>query len=138
MTLSTALPDTPCFLNGDFSTLQEAKVSVLDRGFIFGGGIYEVIPAYAGKLFRFEQHMAQLNRSLAELRIANPLTHAQWRDIALKLRRISGTEVLLSSATREFLPITLLDGQPVGNGMPGPVYTKLYTAYHQAKKEPST
>lgn len=55
---ANALPDTPCYLNGDFSTLRNAKVSVLDRGFIFGDGIYEGVPAYVGKLFRFEQHMA--------------------------------------------------------------------------------
>ena len=79
------LPDTPCYLNGEFSTLKDAKISVLDRGFIFGDGIYEVVPAYAGKLFRFEQHMARLNRSLAELRIANPMTQDQWREIARKL-----------------------------------------------------
>lgn len=87
MTNSSAstLPDTPCYLNGEFSTLRDAKISVLDRGFIFGDGIYEVVPAYAGKLFRFEQHMARLGRSLAELRIANPLTQDQWRDIARKL-----------------------------------------------------
>ena len=300
MTLSAAnaLPDTPCYLNGEFSTLRDAKISVLDRGFIFGDGVYEVVPAYAGKLFRFEQHMARLDRSLAELRIANPLTHDQWRGIALKLiadyalstgtetekgnqliyiqvtrgvamrdhtmlpgltptvfimvspmklpseaqraqgvacvsagdfrwekahikstsllgavfsRQISfdagaletvmfrgdhlseaaasnvwvvknGTvmgppkdhlvlegiryglieeicraagiafelrpisraevlaadELLLSSATKEILPITLLDGEPVGNGRPGSVYAKLYAAYQQAKQEPST
>jgi D-alanine transaminase len=292
-----ALPDTPCYLNGEFSTLRDAKISVLDRGFIFGDGIYEVVPAYAGRLFRFEQHMARLNRSLAELRIGNPLTQEQWRDTALKLiadyarstgaatengnqliyiqvtrgvamrdhpmlpgltptvfimvspmklpsaqqrelgvacvsagdfrwekahikstsllgavfsrqisfdagaletvmfrgdylseaaasnvwvvkngtvmgppkdhlvlegirygliedicrassidfelRRISRAEVLaadellLSSATKEVLPITLLDGQPVGTGKPGPVYQKLYAAYQQAKQESS-
>ncbi|MBH2009139.1 MAG: aminotransferase class IV [Xanthomonadaceae bacterium] len=295
---ASALPDTPCYLNGDFSTLKDAKVSVLDRGFIFGDAVYEVVPAYAGKLFRFGQHMARLDRSLAELRIANPLTHAQWQGIALKLiadhalstgtetqkgnqliyiqvtrgvamrdhpmlpgltptvfimvnpmklpsdqqraqgvacvsagdfrwekahikstsllgavfsrqisvdagaletvmfrgdhlseaaasnvwvvqdgkvmgpprdhlvlegiryglieeicraagiefelRRISRAEVLaadellLSSATKEILPITLLDGQPVSNGQPGPIYAKLYAAYQQAKEEPST
>ena len=293
-----ALPDTPCYLNGEFSTLRHAKVSVLDRGFIFGDGIYEVVPAYGGRLFRFGQHMARLDRSLAELRITNPLTHDQWRENALKLiadyalstgektektnqliyiqvtrgvamrdhpmppgltptvfimvnpmklpsaeqralgvdcvsagdfrwekahikstsllgavfsRQISfdagaletvmfrgdhlseaaasnvwvvknGTvmgppkdhlvlegirygliedicraagidfelrpisraevlaadELLLSSATKEILPITLLDGEPVGNGRPGPVYAKLYAAYQQAKQEPST
>ena len=300
MTMSTAnaLPNTPCYLNGDFSTLRDAKISVLDRGFIFGDGIYEVLSAYGGKLFRFEQHMARLDRSLAEVRIANPLTHGQWRETALKLiadyavctgestrngnqliyiqvtrgvamrdhpmlpgltptvfimvnpmklpsdeqraggvacvsagdfrwekahikstsllgavfsrqisvdagaletvmfrgdhlseaaasnvwvvsdrkvlgpptdnlvlegiryglieeicraagigfelRRISRAEVLaadellLSSATKEILPITLLDGQPVGNGKPGPVYAKLYAAYQQAKEELST
>ena len=295
---ANALPETPCYLNGDFSTLRDAKISVLDRGFIFGDGVYEVVPAYAGKLFRFEQHMARLNRSLAELRIANPLTQDEWRDTALKLiadyalstgantqksnqliyiqvtrgvamrdhpmlpgltptvfimvnpmklpseaqraqgvacvsagdfrwekahikstsllgavfsRQISfdagaletvmfrgdhlseaaasnvwvvknGTvmgppkdhlvlegiryglieeicraagiafelrpisraevlaadELLLSSATKEILPITLLDDQPVGHGEPGPVYAKLYAAYQQAKQEPST
>ena len=292
------LPATPCYLNGEFSTLKDAKISVLDRGFIFGDAVYEVVPAYAGKLFRFGQHMARLNRSLAELRIANPLTQDQWRNIALKLiadyadatgektengkqliyiqvtrgiamrdhsmlpglsptvfvmvnpmtlpdaqqreqgvacvsaddfrwekahvkstsllgavfsrqisvdagaletvmfrgdylseaaasnvwvvkngrvsgpskdhlvlegiryglieemcqaagigfelRRISRAEVLaadellLSSATKEILPITLLDGQSVGMGKPGPVYTKLYAAYQQAKQEQST
>lgn len=296
MTLSpaNALPDTPCYLNGDYSTLRHAKISVLDRGFIFGDGVYEVVPAYAGKLFRFDQHMARLDRSLAELRITNPLTQGQWHDIAIKLiadyaastgseteqgnqliyiqvsrgvamrdhsmlpgltptvfimvnpmklpsdqqraegvacvsagdfrwekahikstsllgavfsrqisvdagaletvmfrgdylseaaasnvwlvrqgkvmgppkdqlvlegiryglieeicrvagigfelRRISRAEVLaadellLTSATKEVLPITLLDGQPVGNGRPGPVYAKLYAAYQMAKQ----
>ena len=79
------LPDTLCYLNGDYTPLKDAKVSVLDRGFIFGDGIYEVVPAYAGKLFRFEHHMARLGRSLAELRIANPLTHHQWREVAMHL-----------------------------------------------------
>ena len=297
MSAASALPDTPCYLNGEFSTLRNAKISVLDRGFIFGDGIYEVVPAYGGKLFRFEQHMARLDRSLAELRITNPLTHDQWRETALKLiadydlttgantqntnqliyiqvtrgvamrdhpmlpgltptvfimvnpiklpsaeqrehgvacvsaddfrwekahikstsllgavfsrqisfdagaletvmfrgdelseaaasnvwvvkggkvlgpprshlvlegiryglieemcravsldfelRRISRAEVLaadellLSSATKEVLPVTLLDGQPVGSGRPGPVYAKLYAAYQQAKQETS-
>ena len=80
-----ALPATPCYLNGEFITLKDAKISVLDRGFIFGDGIYEVVPAYAGKLFRFEQHMARLSRSLAELRIENPMTPAEWRQIATQL-----------------------------------------------------
>ncbi|MHB1199700.1 MAG: D-amino acid aminotransferase [Polaromonas sp.] len=82
---SAQLPDTPCYLNGEFIALKNAKISVLDRGFIFGDGIYEVVPAYAGKLFRFEQHMARLDRSLAELRIGNPMTHAEWHGLAHKL-----------------------------------------------------
>ena len=79
------IPDTLCYLNGEYTPLKDAKISVLDRGFIFGDGVYEVVPAYAGKLFRFAQHMARLDRSLAELRIANPLTHPEWRSIALEL-----------------------------------------------------
>ena len=84
-TSSVELPATPCYLNGEFTALKDAKISVMDRGFIFGDGIYEVVPVYAGNLFRFAHHMARLDRSLAELRIANPLSHAQWQDVALKL-----------------------------------------------------
>ncbi|WP_372826060.1 D-amino acid aminotransferase [Polaromonas sp.] len=81
----TLLPDTPCYLNGEITALKDAKISVMDRGFIFGDGVYEVVPVYAGKPFRFAQHMARLDRSLAELRITNPLSHAQWHEIVLTL-----------------------------------------------------
>jgi D-alanine transaminase len=79
------LPEIPCYLNGEFSTLREAKVSVMDRGFIFGDGVYEVVPVYAGRPFRFPQHMARLDRSLAELRIANPMSHGEWRELTGQL-----------------------------------------------------
>lgn len=289
------LPAHPCYLNGAFTPLNEAQVSVMDRGFIFGDGVYEVLSAYAGKVFRFEDHMQRLERSLKELRIPNPHSRAQWLEIATKLiaayadysrangqkdaqdhliylqvtrgvalrdhvmpegivptvfgnigpmpspsaqaraqgvacvtaddfrwqkahikstsllgsvfaRQISFDagatetvmfrgdylseasssnvwivkdsvvlgpkknhlvlegirygligqicaaqgigfelrditrqevlncdELLLSSATKEVLPVTLLDGKPVGNGQPGPIYAKLYAAYQQAK-----
>ena len=73
-----ALPDTLCYLNGAYTPLNEAKVSVMDRGFIFGDGIYEVVPVYGRRLFRFDAHLARLERSLAKMRIANPFTRAQW------------------------------------------------------------
>jgi D-alanine transaminase len=79
------LPSLPCYLNGEFTQLQNAKISVMDRGFIFGDGIYEVVPVYGGQPFRFAQHMARLERSLAELRIANPMSRAEWAAIASKL-----------------------------------------------------
>ena len=79
------LPDLPCYLNGEFTNLREAKVSVMDRGFIFGDGVYEVVPVYGGRPFRFEHHMARLDRSLSELRIPNPKTHAQWRELVAQL-----------------------------------------------------
>ncbi|MCX7239494.1 MAG: D-amino acid aminotransferase [Burkholderiales bacterium] len=81
----TNLPPLPCYLNGEFTRLPDAKISVMDRGFIFGDGVYEVAPVYNGKLFRFEHHMARLDRSLAEMRIPNPMTHREWADMALKL-----------------------------------------------------
>ena len=79
------LPDTLCYLNGEYGPLAEAKVSVLDRGFIFGDGIYEVVPVYGKKLFRFEEHMARLDRSLAKLRIANPHGREEWLERCRKL-----------------------------------------------------
>jgi D-alanine transaminase len=79
------LPDLPCYLNGEFTTLPNAKVSVMDRGFVFGDGIYEVVPAYDGKPFRFDEHLARLERSLAEMRIPNPMTRGQWRELVDEL-----------------------------------------------------
>jgi D-alanine transaminase len=72
------LPDYPCSLNGVLSSTARAQISVLDRGFIFGDGIYEVVPAYGGRLFRFDEHMARLQRSLDKLRIPNPHTAEAW------------------------------------------------------------
>jgi D-alanine transaminase len=76
--MTVSIPDILCDLNGEVLPLSEAKVSVLDRGFIFGDGIYEVVPAYGGRLFRFEEHMARLERSLDKMRIPNPLTREGW------------------------------------------------------------
>ena len=72
------LPDTLCYLNGEYTPLNLAKVSVLDRGFLFGDGIYEVVPVYERHVFRFDEHMARLDRSLAKVRIANPHSAAEW------------------------------------------------------------
>ena len=79
------LPPLPCYLNGEFTSLPNAKVSVMDRGFVFGDGIYEVVPVYRGEPFRFAEHMARLDRSLATTRIPNTLSHAQRLEITQKL-----------------------------------------------------
>ncbi|MNR82670.1 D-alanine aminotransferase [compost metagenome] len=274
------------YLNGHMTPLSEAKISVLDRGFIFGDGIYEVIPVYAGKPFRPTQHLQRLLRGLNAIGIDNPHTEQEWlnlvrqvlaaapsadqlayiqvtrgvarrshafpngeltptvfimvnpltlpseeartkgvacvsmpdqrwlhceiksisllgnvlaaqnaaeqnasesiqfrdgfltegsasnvwivkqgilagppkdnlvlegiryglveelcteNDIPFQLRRISrdevfaADEVLLSSASKEILPVVTLDGLPIGNGQPGPIYQKLYKAYQKAK-----
>lgn len=277
--------DPLVYLNGEMTPLSEAKIPVLDRGFIFGDGVYEVIPIYGRRMFRSEQHMARLFRSLDKIGIPNPHDLAGWmalirqvvdaspdddqmvylqvtrgvarrahafpaevtptvfimtnplvlpsaevrgkgvscvtmddkrwlhceiksvsllgnvlaaqyaaenqvteaiqfRDgmltegsssnvwivkdgvlagppkdnlilegirygliqelceqlgIPMQVRRISreevfgADEVMLSSATKEVLPVTRIDGQPVGNGAPGPIYAKLYEAYQAAK-----
>ena len=71
--------DPLVYLNGAMTPLSEAKIPVLDRGFIFGDGIYEVIPIYGRRLFRAEQHLARLFRSLAAIGIVNPHTKNEWR-----------------------------------------------------------
>jgi D-alanine transaminase len=77
--------DRLCYLNGSYKPLAQAQVSVLDRGFIFGDGIYEVVPVYARKLFRFDEHLARLERSLAKVRIPNPHSREQWIERCRKL-----------------------------------------------------
>ena len=79
------LPDTLCHLNGQTLPLRDAKVSVLDRGFIFGDGVYEVIPVYGRRLFRFDEHMARLARSLSKLRIPNPHSCDDWLALVREL-----------------------------------------------------
>jgi D-alanine transaminase len=73
------------FLNGRLLPIEEAKVPVLDRGFIFGDGVYELVPVYSRVAFRLDEHLARLERSLGETRIRNPYSRAQWRDIVYKL-----------------------------------------------------
>lgn len=70
--------DPLVYLNGEMTPLSEAKISVLDRGFIFGDGVYEVIPVYGRKPFRAAQHMARLFRSLAAIGMPNPHDEARW------------------------------------------------------------
>ena len=73
------------YLNGDYIPLNEAKVSVLDRGFLFGDGVYEVIPAYSGHLFHFQDHLQRLENSLAGIRLVNPHSREQWLEILIPL-----------------------------------------------------
>jgi D-alanine transaminase len=80
-----ALPDVLCYLNGEYLPLRDAKVSVMDRGFIFGDGVYEAIPVYGRRLFRFREHMARLRRSLSLIRMTEPLTEEQWLERCRKL-----------------------------------------------------
>lgn len=69
------------YLNGNYTAVKKAKISVFDRGFMFGDGVYEVIPVYSGKLFRSEGHLARLQYSLDAIDIPNPLTTLQWIEI---------------------------------------------------------
>ena len=69
------------YLNGDFIPIDQAKISVLDRGFLFGDGVYEVIPAYGGHLLRLNEHLQRLQNSLDAIHLQNPLNDQQWKSI---------------------------------------------------------
>lgn len=90
------------YLNGEFRPIDQACVSVLDRGFLFGDGVYEVVPAYGGHLFRLDAHLARLDNSLAGIRLENPHSHAQWGDLLDDLvdRNGGGDQVVYLQVTR--------------------------------------
>jgi len=84
------------YLNGQFLPISQASVSVLDRGFIFGDGIYDVIPVYQRKLFRPQQHLDRLTRSLAAVGIDNIYSHEQWLQIITNLlEKSEGADLLV-------------------------------------------
>jgi D-alanine transaminase len=74
-------PLSVCYLNGEYLPLREARISPLDRGFLYSDGCYEVTPVYGGRPFRFTQHHDRLTRSLAAIGMADPLTPEAWRGV---------------------------------------------------------
>ena len=97
-----AAPFPICFLNGEYLPLAEARISPLDRGFLYGDGVYEVMPVYGGRPFRLEAHCARLTRSLGEIRMSDPLARAQWCDIFATLiaRNGGGDQYIYWQVTR--------------------------------------
>ena len=69
------------FLNGSYMPIEEARVSVLDRGFIFGDGVYEVIPVYSRRAFRLAEHLKRLQHSLDGIKLPNPHSESEWTEI---------------------------------------------------------
>ena len=74
------------YLNGEYLPLDQAKISVLDRGFLFADGVYEVIPAYGGRMLRVQEHLQRLQNSLDAIRLENPLSNSQWLNVFEKIR----------------------------------------------------
>jgi D-alanine transaminase len=97
-----AEPFPICYLNGDFLPLREARISPLDRGFLYSDGVYEVMPVYAGRGFRFEAHAARLTRSLASIQMEDPHTRSEWRELLASLitRNGSGDQYIYWQVTR--------------------------------------
>jgi D-alanine transaminase len=73
------------YLNGEFMPIEQAKIPVLDRGFIFGDGVYEVIPVYSRRPFRLGEHLTRLQASLEALGLSNPLAAAKWAELVGKI-----------------------------------------------------
>lgn len=79
-----------CHLNGEILPLREARISPLDRSFLYGDGVYEVMPVYGGRPFRFAQHFARLARSCREIRLADPHSPEGWRSLCRELIERNG------------------------------------------------
>ncbi|MDO8843707.1 MAG: D-amino acid aminotransferase [Methylicorpusculum sp.] len=92
------------YLNGEYLPLNEAKVSVLDRGFLFGDGIYEVIPAYSGRLFRLQEHLERLENSLDSIRLVNPHSREQWSELLQPLLTPDQDQYIYLQITRGVAP----------------------------------
>jgi D-alanine transaminase len=90
------------YLNGNFMPLAEAHVSVLDRGFIFGDGVYEVIPVYSGHPFRLPEHLRRLANSLDAIRLRSPLSDARWSELVREMitRNGAGDQSVYLQVTR--------------------------------------
>lgn len=99
-----AQTDSLVYLNGDYLPQNNAKVSVLDRGFLFGDGVYEVIPVYGGRPFRLDEHLRRLDNSLRGIRMTNPLSDNQWADIFDRLIAGSHDQYLYLQVTRGVAP----------------------------------
>ena len=102
-----ALAEALCYLDGEYLRLADARVSVLDRGFLFGDGIYEVVPVYGQRLFRFDEHMGRLARSLDKVRIANPHKPAQWLE---RMRKLVAAQHAQSGAADQLLYLQVTRG----------------------------
>jgi D-alanine transaminase len=91
-----------CYLNGEFLPLAAARVSPLDRAFLFGDAVYEVVPVYAGRPFRLREHLDRLTRSLAGIRMTPPLSHGEWGEVCGELvaRNGGGDQYLYIQVTR--------------------------------------
>ncbi len=96
------MPLPICYLNGEYLPLAEARVTPLDRAFLFGDAVYEVVPVYGDRPFRLREHLDRLSRSLAGIRMQPPLTHVEWSEICAELiaRNGGGDQYLYMQVTR--------------------------------------
>ena len=91
-----------CYLNGECLPFEEARISPFDRGFLYGDGVYEVMPVYNGRPFRFGAHCDRMARSLTEIRMEDPLRRDEWREMihTLITRNGGGDQYVYWQVTR--------------------------------------
>lgn len=80
-----AAPLPICYLNGEYQLLADARISPLDRGFLFADSVYEVLPVFGGRPYRFAEHFDRLERSLREIQISSPYSHSEWLSLLNEL-----------------------------------------------------
>jgi D-alanine transaminase len=132
-----AAPLPIAYLDGAFLPLVEAKLSPLDRGFLFGDGVYEVIPAYGGRLFHLPAHLKRLQYSLDGIRLRNPLGDGQWTsllqelvskngggDQAVYLQVSRGADVGRDHSFPAKVPATVFAMSSLLGGLPGELKTQ--------------
>jgi D-alanine transaminase len=95
------------YINGEYLPQSQASVSVLDRGFLFGDGVYEVIPVFAGKPLRMNEHLERLQRSMDRVSLKSPLTQQEWEEIfhALLEKNPGGDRSIYLQVTRGAAPL---------------------------------
>jgi D-alanine transaminase len=102
--VTTALDRSLVYLNGEFLPLADARISVMDRGFLFGDGVYEVIPVYGGRPFRLAEHLSRLEDSLRGIRMAPPLGESDWSAIFQRLIQCDHDQSIYLQVTRGVAP----------------------------------
>ncbi len=90
-----AHPHPTCYLNGEYLPLADARISPLDRGFLFADGVYEVVPVHRGRPFRLREHLRRLDDSLRGIRLRNPHSYAEWHTILQRLQAEAGAAEML-------------------------------------------
>ena len=103
------------FLNGRWLPPEEARVPVMDRGFLFGDGVYEVIPVYSRRPFRLEQHLQRLQKSLDGIQLANPHGTEEWIGFVTQLAAGVEWEVVEGDVARSAMLVALAGGHQFGN-----------------------
>jgi D-alanine transaminase len=99
------LLDNKVYLNAEYLPLSEAKISVLDRGFLFGDGVYEMIPSYAGRLFRLQDHLDRLQTSLEQIRLEFSCDLETWQGIINPLLDPEKNQAIYLQITRGIAPL---------------------------------